>query len=366
MPIEQSGKNEKPGCSVLYLKQPRQPGTHCFCRENEKTELGSVTNKTCKLQNSENFLKDLVGPKYDAGQAGDYNGIAMYRKMNDVTYIEDSLVECLRETEEGNETYPCDAPDSMGYTWTESLKRQGIDYNKLPRWTPYIRRLIISERKGTSTPRTTISGHGTSKGHQITDSSPVDRHNDSNEQSDSKLPLIIGSVVGGFLSVVIVVMIIVIVIKRRRPNKKENSHPAPTENVYYSEMKEDKKSQLTMEKEEPSPTVDSTDYDTMMSVNKEKITDDSEEYGKLLPNDDADVYNHTWDKPITEQFTDHVYSSTFSGNDANEYDHTVTSYTELTKDTEEKRTLLNGNEDNLYDHTDTNNTELSKVSDENR
>ena len=31
----------------------------------------------------------------------------------------------------------------------------------------------------------------------------------------------------------------------------------------------------------------------------------------------SDVYNHTWDKPITEEITDHVYSSTRSGNDAN-------------------------------------------------
>ena len=35
-----------------------------------------------------------------------------------------------------------------------------------------------------------------------------------------------------------------------------------------------------------------------------------------------DVYNHTWDKPITEEITDHVDSSTSSGNDANVYDHT--------------------------------------------
>ena len=36
----------------------------------------------------------------------------------------------------------------------------------------------------------------------------------------------------------------------------------------------------------------------------------------------SDVYNHTWDKPITEEITDHVYSSTSSRNDANVYDHT--------------------------------------------
>ena len=35
----------------------------------------------------------------------------------------------------------------------------------------------------------------------------------------------------------------------------------------------------------------------------------------------SDLYNHTWDKPITEEITDHVYSSTRSGNDANVYDH---------------------------------------------
>ena len=36
----------------------------------------------------------------------------------------------------------------------------------------------------------------------------------------------------------------------------------------------------------------------------------------------SDVYNHTWDKPITEKITDHLYSSTSSRNDANVYDHT--------------------------------------------
>ncbi|XP_062599569.1 uncharacterized protein LOC134261124, partial [Saccostrea cucullata] len=121
--------------------------THCFCRENEETEKGAVPNTTCKLQSSENFFKDLVGPKYDAGRAGSYDGIAMYRKMNDVTYIEDSLGECLIETEDGNVTYPCDAADSVGYKWTESLQRQENGNIKLPRWTPYIRRLIISEKR---------------------------------------------------------------------------------------------------------------------------------------------------------------------------------------------------------------------------
>ena len=35
----------------------------------------------------------------------------------------------------------------------------------------------------------------------------------------------------------------------------------------------------------------------------------------------SDVYNHKSDKPITEEITDHVYSSTSSGNDSNVYDH---------------------------------------------
>lgn len=41
-----------------------------------------------------------------------------------------------------------------------------------------------------------------------------------------------------------------------------------------------------------------------------------------VPGMNSDVYNHTWDKPITEQQTDHVYSITGSENDGNVYDHT--------------------------------------------
>lgn len=48
----------------------------------------------------------------------------------------------------------------------------------------------------------------------------------------------------------------------------------------------------------------------------------SECYYSQVSGINSDVYNHTWDKPITEQLTDHVYSTTGSGNDANLYDHT--------------------------------------------
>ncbi|XP_062567113.1 uncharacterized protein LOC134229382 isoform X2 [Saccostrea cucullata] len=340
--------------------------THCFCSEDNYA--GVIKNLTCRLQNSENVKNDLVGTGNDQRLVPRRYVFALYRKIKNITEIDDKLGECLMETKKGNKTYPCDAADITQRTRVERYRHK-TNNNSLSRWRPYVRRLIISWKKdisaeqkasvciavryqngsyellprrcdethtsicknagtttGTTTPRTTRSSYGTSRGQstfgqQITDSSPVDRHNDNNEPPDSTLPLIIGSVVGGLLCIVIVGIIIVIFIKRRRPDRKEIYHPTPTEKVHFREMKEDRKPHLSMEKEEPSPTENTIDYDTMMSVKKRKITEDSKEYGKLVPNGEADVYNHTWDKPITIQLTDYVYSSIMSGNDANVYDH---------------------------------------------
>ncbi|XP_062567109.1 uncharacterized protein LOC134229382 isoform X1 [Saccostrea cucullata] len=404
--------------------------THCFCSEDNYA--GVIKNLTCRLQNSENVKNDLVGTGNDQRLVPRRYVFALYRKIKNITEIDDKLGECLMETKKGNKTYPCDAADITQRTRVERYRHK-TNNNSLSRWRPYVRRLIISWKKdisaeqkasvciavryqngsyellprrcdethtsicknagtttgtnsprtsnsnletergqttvvhqiedtttqhttssdlkssmrhttfvhnmtsttsinrhrdkdSTTTPRTTRSSYGTSRGQstfgqQITDSSPVDRHNDNNEPPDSTLPLIIGSVVGGLLCIVIVGIIIVIFIKRRRPDRKEIYHPTPTEKVHFREMKEDRKPHLSMEKEEPSPTENTIDYDTMMSVKKRKITEDSKEYGKLVPNGEADVYNHTWDKPITIQLTDYVYSSIMSGNDANVYDH---------------------------------------------
>ena len=56
----------------------------------------------------------------------------------------------------------------------------------------------------------------------------------------------------------------------------------------------------------------------------DKTSHDSSERCQLAQGDEDGVYNHTWDKTITEQQTDHVYSSAHSSsrNDANVYDHT--------------------------------------------
>ncbi|XP_062609664.1 uncharacterized protein LOC134271490, partial [Saccostrea cucullata] len=58
---------------------------------------------------------------------------------------DDLLGECLMETNEGNKSYPCDSADITQSTWVQ--RHQNNIYNSsLPRWSPYVRRLIINWR----------------------------------------------------------------------------------------------------------------------------------------------------------------------------------------------------------------------------
>ncbi|XP_062618263.1 uncharacterized protein LOC134279861 [Saccostrea cucullata] len=115
--------------------------THCFCDDYEKA--GFFKNVNCKLQNIEKFKNDLIG----TGDKHGYYAFALYRRVRVSTEIDDLLGECLMETNEGNKSYPCDSADITQSTWVQ--RHQNNIYNSsLPRWSPYVRRLIINWRNG--------------------------------------------------------------------------------------------------------------------------------------------------------------------------------------------------------------------------
>ncbi|XP_062618265.1 uncharacterized protein LOC134279862 isoform X2 [Saccostrea cucullata] len=117
--------------------------THCFCDDGEKT--GNLKMVNCKRQNIEKFKNDLIG----TGDKQGHYAFTLYRRVSVSTELDDLLGECLLETNKGNKTYPCDAADITNLMWDERQQNK-ITNDSLPRWTPYVRRLIINWKTGSS------------------------------------------------------------------------------------------------------------------------------------------------------------------------------------------------------------------------
>ncbi|XP_048757847.2 uncharacterized protein LOC125668107 isoform X3 [Ostrea edulis] len=332
--------------------------THCICHENLESYYGRLNNNSCTLEGSTDFKYDIYGTPYKDNYQTHY-GFAVYRKVNlSDKSLEDNFDECIRKLENGSQTYPCDSTDSSKKSWRDSAIQGNIhSTEKFPAWSPYLRRILYHWTNEKSSPQegsVCVSVKNLKGSYEAVlrpcsetlpslcdktdDSTDISRQSSTSgmpnstlvvhqtERDGETLPLVVGSVIGAACSLIVATVVIVIIIKKRRPKERENPVSVPTENVYYSEM--------TEERGASSPAVNSIDYDTMLSVREEKKNENSEEYGRLLPSGESDVYDHTWDKPITEQLTDHVYSTTCSGNDANVYDHTETSKTKLTSERE--------------------------------
>ncbi|XP_061165974.1 uncharacterized protein LOC133174885 [Saccostrea echinata] len=75
----------------------------CFCAEN--ATFGKVLNSTCVLSNSFNFKTDIIGTSKTVYNYI-YRGFAVYRKVERIANLEDTLGECLIETDDRIETYP--------------------------------------------------------------------------------------------------------------------------------------------------------------------------------------------------------------------------------------------------------------------
>ncbi|XP_061165994.1 uncharacterized protein LOC133174919 [Saccostrea echinata] len=127
--------------------------TLCFCTEN--VTAGVIKNLTCNQQNSRNFKNDLIGTGNDTRTGTGNYVFALYRKVRVNTEIDETLGECLLKTNEGYKTYPCDSADNTKRTWAGSVSEgtylNGKKMNNLPRWLPYVRRLMINWNDGSST-----------------------------------------------------------------------------------------------------------------------------------------------------------------------------------------------------------------------
>ena len=103
-----------------------------------------------------------------------------------------------------------------------------------------------------------------------------------------------------------------------------------------------------------------------MTDKSDKTSPDSKERGQLAPGDEDGVYNHTWDKLITEKQTDHVYSSTHTGNEYDCVNCDVYNHTWDKPITEEitdhvYSSTSSGNDANVYDHTNSRNLNSSEL-----
>ncbi|XP_062567094.1 uncharacterized protein LOC134229361, partial [Saccostrea cucullata] len=121
----------------------------CFCANN--AAFGKIHNGTCVLKNSFSIKNDIIGT---GNTVNSYHAFAVYRKVERITNLEDTLGECLIETVNGNETFPCDSADNTRRTWAESFAKStylnGKKMNILPRWLPFVRRLMINWNDGSS------------------------------------------------------------------------------------------------------------------------------------------------------------------------------------------------------------------------
>ncbi|XP_078316760.1 uncharacterized protein LOC111117937 isoform X5 [Crassostrea virginica] len=343
--------------------------THCYC---PSTLEGNryFKNQKCALRKSPGFLSDVIGTKKTDLDVILYQ-FAMYKVLNKInnTIEADTLDECLIKNTTTGEmtTRPCDAADSSDQTWIDSVL-QGLPL-KGPgpgQWTPYTRRRLLRWTAGneniskrdpcvslwnneialrpcdethayickikndsiTSASTTTSPSIGTEPRDRTDNTAKVGamattamKSRDftpavlpKNENEASVLPVIAGSVAAGCIFVLIIAAIIIIRVKRRASSKQQSASVA-TENVYYSGLADE---------QTPLQGITPSSADDRMT---DKKSPDSNERGQLAQGDEDGVYNHTWDKPITEHQTDHVYSSAHTGNEydclnSNVYNHT--------------------------------------------
>ncbi|XP_061165993.1 uncharacterized protein LOC133174918 [Saccostrea echinata] len=315
----------------------------CICAQN--VTYGKIS-RSCKFSTSVSFKNDIIGTNENINNYL-HQGFAMYRKIN-ITKIDDTSGECLIMTNKGNKTFPCNSQDILNRTWTESfISIANLNENKtldLPNWLPYLRRLVIKSNNGTEMRALTpdnaqqdgtvcISVKDQNGVYELVPMRCNEKYFSICQSEITKMltgstvPVIIGSVVG---IVCILIIAIVIIIKKRNQSKRNFSSSTSTENVHYTDITLESGKQL-MVKGTSFASTNNPNYDTISSDNGIKTTKESKEYGHLLHIGQTDLYNHTWDKPITEQLTDHVYNTASSGNDISLYDHTVTKWTNFDK-----------------------------------
>ncbi|XP_078316759.1 uncharacterized protein LOC111117937 isoform X4 [Crassostrea virginica] len=377
--------------------------THCYCLSTLK---GKYSSYTCGLSRFSHFKTDVIGKRNTDSKFDSYYQFAMYEVLdnNKLTTKADTLDECLINTTTGEmTTRPCDTADSSGQTWINRVLRGlPLEGPGPGQWTPYTRRRLLRWTAGneniqkrtacvslwrnnqtdeialrpcnethayicqikndpitSASTKTSLSigTRGTEPRNRTYNTGKVGAMATTamqsrdltptllpkNENEASVLPVIAGSVAAGCILVLIIAISIILRVKRRA-NSKQQSVSAATENVHYSGIADE---------ETPLQGITTSSADDRMT---DKTSHDSSERCQLAQGDEdrvynhtwdktitekqtdhvyssahsrneydcvnSDVYNHTWDKPITEEITDHVYSSTSSRNDANVYDHT--------------------------------------------
>nr|XP_022318431.1 uncharacterized protein LOC111121434 [Crassostrea virginica]XP_022318432.1 uncharacterized protein LOC111121434 [Crassostrea virginica] len=389
--------------------------THCYCPSTLK---GNFNNYSCGLSRFPYFKTrtDVIG-KNNTGRNFDFfYQFAMYKVLDNFKLTtEDTLDECLIKSTTTGEmtTRPCDAADSSGQTWIDSvLQGLPLEGPGPGQWTPYTRRRLLRWTAGNENiPKRTACVSWSRVHHQneivlrpcdeslayicqikndpITSAStttspfiwtePRDRNDTTakvdaiattammsrdltptlspqNENEASVLPVIAGSVAAGFIFVLIIAAIIILRVKRRA-SFKQQSVSAATENVYYSGLADE---------QTPLQGITPSSADDRMTDKSDKTSPDSKERGQPAPGDEDGVYNHTWDKPITEKQTDHVYSSVHSRNEYdfvnsdvynNTWDKPITA--EITDHV--YSSTSSGNDANVYDHTNSRNLNSSEL-----
>ena len=103
-----------------------------------------------------------------------------------------------------------------------------------------------------------------------------------------------------------------------------------------------------------------------MTDKSDKTSPDSKERGQPASGDEDGVYNHTWDKPITEKQTDHVYSSAHSRNEydcvnSDVYNHTSDKPITAEITDHVYTSTSSGNDSNVYDHSYSRNLNSSEL-----
>lgn len=125
------------------------------------------------------------------------------------------------------------------------------------------------------------------------------------------LPVIVGVVVGGVVLLLIIAGIIILR-QKRRAHSTPQLKSVETETVNYIELIRNSEDHTALQISSHRST-DNVYDETSSPITQS--TDRAMEGCKLLPTNDDGVYNHTWDKPLTEQQSDHVYSTTCSGSE---------------------------------------------------
>lgn len=259
----------------------------------------------------------------------------------------DPLDECLVNSTTGLGTRPCDSADSSGQTWSGAIINDlSLTGGGQLQWTRYVRRRIIrwtqrnvldsntsacvsvkelaSKREYETIlrpcdyklPYICQKGDGDAK--KIMTSSlptitslPTERpkNTTSSNGETGSLSLIVGLVIGGAVFLPIIGAFVVIILLKRRAKSKPQKLAPTTEHILDNKLavkREQRSSQCSPQNKE----CDTTSNTMIESTNGEN--------GKMVLTSSEYVYNHTWDKPVIEQQSDIVYSTTRA---ESEYDY---------------------------------------------